>query len=96
MSKHTPGPWEYEGKTFDARHRFYPVTANARTGCLAAVDRKSKDDSEGEANAKLIAADQELLEALIAVDTLFGHLAKDSTQLVWLDKARAAIKKATE
>jgi hypothetical protein len=35
-----------------------------------------------------------MLDALIAVEALFGHLAKDSTQKIWLDKARAAIAQA--
>ena len=43
---------------------------------------------------RLHALNAELLEALRAVDVLFGHLAKDSTQKVWIDNARSAIAKA--
>ena len=42
----------------------------------------------------LHAINAELVEALRAVDVLFGHLAKDSTQKIWIDNARAAIAKA--
>lgn len=42
-----------------------------------------------------VAADyQELVRALRAVEALFGHLAKDSTQKDWLDKVHALIGKA--
>ena len=43
---------------------------------------------------RLHALNAELLEALRAVDVLFGHLARDSTQRIWLDNAHAAIAKA--
>ena len=43
---------------------------------------------------RLHALNAELLEALQAVDVLFGHLATDSTQRIWIDKARVAIAKA--
>lgn len=39
-------------------------------------------------------ARDELLKALQAVDVLFGHLATDSTQKIWIENARAAIAKA--
>lgn len=48
-----------------------------------------------EANARLIAAAPDLLEALQALTVLFSPLAKDSTTANWIDKARAAIAKAT-
>ncbi len=37
-----------------------------------------------------------LMRCLVAVETLFGHLAKDSTQRNWLDNARSAIERARE
>ena len=43
---------------------------------------------------RLSAINAELLEALQAVDVLFGHLATDSTQRIWIDNARSAIAKA--
>jgi len=43
---------------------------------------------------ELRAQRDELLAALRAVDVLFGHLAKDSTQKTWIDNARAAIANA--
>ena len=85
ISRFTPGPWEsrishYEREAFD-------VTA-VGVGALALV--------KSEANARLIACAPELLDCLRAVEVLFGHLAKDSTQKTWLDNASAVIAKATE
>lgn len=51
------------------------------------------DEAEAEIS-RLHALNAELLEALRAVDVLFGHLARDSTQRIWLDNARAALAKA--
>lgn len=45
--------------------------------------------------ARLLAAAPELLEALKALEALFSPAAKDSTTAAWIDKARAAIAKAT-
>ena len=67
--------------------------ANVPTPVYDGVD--AREARETRANARLIAAAPELLEALRAVDVLFGHLATDSTQRIWLDNARAAIAKAT-
>ena len=47
------------------------------------------------ADAHLIAAAPDLLEALIGINALFSHLSKDCTQYNAVDKARAAIAKAT-
>lgn len=84
-TKHTPGPWTYEpGDSMEC-------------GCIWAPARMVCDfiEDPNEADARLIAAAPDLLEALRAVDVLFGHLARDSTQRIWLDNARAAIAKAT-
>lgn len=43
---------------------------------------------------RLNALNAELLGALKAVDVLFGHLAKDSTQKIWIDNAHSVIAKA--
>ena len=62
MSKHTPGPWHIDpAAEYDAAE--YDI--NAKDSDIASVwqDNKS-DDQEAEANANLIAAAPELLEAL--------------------------------
>ena len=88
MSKHTPGPW----KARYAPDRAPPV----ETWCID----WSEDHEEiaeivhGEANARLIAAAPELLEALKAIvdeqDARQGYASVQS-----YDAARAAIAKAT-
>jgi hypothetical protein len=54
-----------------------------------------EEAAEALANARLIAAAPELLEALTALELLFAPCVSDSTQSDWIDKARAAIAKAT-
>lgn len=82
MSNHTPGPWS-AGHTFQ---KYHAVTcgdgrAVALTGTLF-----SADSAESIANAHLIAAAPELLEALIGLEQWVGGTA--------YDRARAAIAKA--
>lgn len=84
-TKHTPGPWHTAGDQ--------GVQIRSQRDQIAKV--WTMRGNEWKANARLIAAAPDLLEALRAVDVLFGHLARDSTQRIWLDNARAAIAKAT-
>jgi len=42
-----------------------------------------------------VAERDELLEALQAIEMLYAPLARDSTAATWIDKARAAIARAT-
>ena len=101
-AKHTPGPWAFSRSDNFGDARFYvaqqdgaPYTPNySDVATLIAETVSGERVSIQEANARLIAAAPELLEALRAVDVLFGHLARDSTQRIWLDNARAAIAKA--
>lgn len=89
MSKHTPGPWINLGNG--------DIVAQSENYCggekdIASVFLTSND--EDEANANLIAAAPELLEAL--KDMLDGH--EDACTGYGegaADKARAAIAKAT-
>ena len=89
--KHTPGPWE--SMPVDAGiHRFGIICANDPLGTsandIAAVWLRG-GQQKTEANARLIAAAPDLLEALQAV----VRVADRST--VEFDAARAAIAKAT-
>ena len=100
MSKHTPGPWKpywYGGATTvgHAQDNFQRI---------AEITHTSKSDSEITANAKLIAAAPDLLEACrILADYYKGHEATDDQAAKYagggvyhaLLAARAAIAKAT-
>jgi hypothetical protein len=57
MTKHTPGPWKYQRDSFGCKE-----IASA-TGPLATTDGLA-DDDEDAANARLIAAAPEMLDAL--------------------------------
>lgn len=71
MSKHTPGPWEFVPKlTASENHRGFFVRAEKATRngkwALAEVQPGDEDGMLGKANARLIAAAPDLLEALKA------------------------------
>lgn len=97
-NKHTPGPWRYEGAEVwaTAPMRFNLTTAG--TPMIATLCRH--EDAEGgfpvEANARLIAAAPELLEALTglvaAYEALGEAVGRDGS---WHSHALAAISKAT-
>lgn len=89
MSKHTPGPWHQhirmDGSSEVEAGRTFPVAST--TGCIGGT--------EGHANARLIAAAPELLEALQGtMRTMEMHHGKDCRCKECLS-ARAAIAKAT-
>lgn len=77
--QHTPGPWRFEESTKTVR----TVLQNY---WLVRLDSWDAGEVNHEANARLIAAAPDLLEAL--------ELALVATDGVWEDKARAAIAKA--
>ena len=90
MSKHTPGPWhleerEYAGVMWDA------IVRNHENDPVASVGMAGYTKATGQANARLIAAAPEMLEALKAtvvnVDTLRFTLPS-------IDRVLAAIAKA--
>ena len=85
-TKHTPGPWYHEGTP-------QPVIASEsdpKGRDIALV--RLWDGDEAEANAHLIAAAPEMLEALEAVVANCGHLNWEQEKA--LIDARAAIAKA--
>lgn len=92
MNKHTPGPW-----TNLPRHECIPICRQDEAGLSIGFVHSSSPEriAEGLANAKLIAAAPELLEALemameIGDQCSRGFLGKFQA------KARAAIAKATQ
>ena len=91
MSKHTPGPWEIE----EHYHFGYRWISGPEHSQLAQVVWCMEDEDrspECEANAHLIAAAPELLEAL--ENLLKVHEGEGGTQRHAGDMARAAIAKA--
>jgi citrate lyase beta subunit len=105
MSRHTPGPWflaeKVEGKhTVTNLRRIRSERERIEHGAVCEVYGIA-DGSEAHANARLIAAAPELLEALewcaetLAVFVADGSAAPESVIGKNLTTARAAIAKAT-
>lgn len=110
MSKHTPGPW-VSARDFDENGRRAKVTTIAVCcdfviGLPAAYEggnyRDGDPSGDPEADARLIAAAPDLLEALKALAGLYPSAEEmnDSdeysvTEIDWVEIARAAIAKAT-
>jgi hypothetical protein len=94
--KHTPGPWEADFET-------YPIMVRSQSETWPLVDELGNEEGragvfiantgDNKANARLIAAAPDLLDALMTVPQ--GLLWSDDDLWRWHDKARAAIAKAT-
>jgi hypothetical protein len=78
MNKHTPGPWVKEGA--------FVAAATGKTICKTI----GKCESTQSANARLIAAAPDLLDAVQAMVDAFG----DQDSLL-IDQCKAALAKAT-
>ena len=104
MSKHTPGPWEVvnnppneDGSTATSIYGSDQYVADVYCGYAGS---KNMPNAEAAANARLIAAAPELLEALDGMIQVYGgdrdwNGPKHSTELELIAMARAAIAKAT-
>ncbi|MGP5757726.1 hypothetical protein [Pseudomonas aeruginosa] len=98
MSKHTPGPWHVGGPN---KCTIYDKHGQRLANSFEGVMATQRTDSECEANARLIAAAPELLEALKGMLEVYGGqynddcLPKSSSELDLIQQARAAIAKAT-
>lgn len=89
-TKHTQGPWTV--KQWDNFPDQAVISDETNTRCLALID---KADEQDEANAALIAAAPDLLEALEkALADAEGAIRVDGMMLGWMDAARAALAKA--
>ena len=85
MNKHTPGPWEFDGYDVVRTQTLAPFT-------VAVVNLTSPQGNEIErANARLIAAAPDMLEALEGIAKPDGFISLDYEAL---HKALAAIRKA--
>lgn len=97
-NKHTPGPWAYRPLEFDdwgiVRAGDYVVAqARAGGGDVSLDEHRANKTDPYEANARLIAAAPDLLEALKEyVRDFGGNEDADSRRMV--EKANAAIAKA--
>lgn len=105
-NKHTPGPWYWKDGAIRAANRDFVLWPQNVMGalelnwadCLGACGKHSEDNAE--ANARLIAAAPELLEALQRMLLEFDFLIEegklpDIRNDVIFDHARTAIAKAT-
>ena len=96
MSKHTPGPWVVD----EANTNLVARLVDGVYEYVCAVEPSSfstreYNNEQEEADARLIAAAPELLEALQACEARLTHLAQNSVNVVAeLKQARAAIAKA--
>lgn len=95
MTKHTPGPWYADPSK---RVTGFAVTHDGEPNPLAIALRKPKNsyskgipDTKALANARLIAAAPELLEAL---ESFPGFLCGTESGDAWIEQIRAAIAKA--
>lgn len=96
--KHTKGEWFANNCTVTIPNRRNNDVI-ARCFCENTEDQVTQDILEMQANAKLIAAAPEILEALIMVkETMFNCNYEDMTQLYKdkYDKINKAINKATK
>ena len=71
MSKHTPGPWQTDQAEHDAPYQDIRIHAGKGSICCVWIDDAPLHDynAEQRANARLIAAAPELLEALKELDS---------------------------
>jgi hypothetical protein len=96
MSKHTPGPWRlnennnWKTNPFSVTVRKFGVHS---TTIANIPTRMTVPPQEQQANARLIAAAPDLLEALQTLPQ--GPLYTDDEINLWVEKASAAIDKAT-
>lgn len=105
MSNHTPGPWAVDA---DA----YPIMVYSESETWPLVDELGNEEGykgafiantgDNAANARLIAAAPELLDALHALESFYPsteemELSDDYSvsEIDWVELARAAIAKAT-
>ena len=96
MSKHTKGPWATDLPEHDAPYQNIKIKAGHQTVCTVWIDDAPCHDfnSEQIANARLIAAAPELLEALASIAWI--AVGEGDVCKIIAKRARAAIAKATK
>lgn len=98
MSKHTPGPWTTDEQEHDAPYQNIKIKAGShRTVCTIWIDDAPVRDFNAEqtANASLIAAAPDLLDALKTAKWMLERDYIDDQKMRVIEKCDAAIAKAT-
>ena len=90
-TQHTPGPWVISPDSITTVMEVGPLKRFIAHATDLSVKCSSKEYDERDANARLIAAAPELYELLI--EAMDGT--KGSHTVMWQEKRRAAIAKAT-
>lgn len=95
MNKHTPGPWTAIATGWATNpHAVWVKKKGVHSVAVANLpDRATISEAEREANARLISAAPDLLDALQTMPQ--GLSSTDEEWWAWIDKARTAIDKAT-
>lgn len=88
---HTPGPWQCVGPNEEATHIVAMPDDATKLGTPIAWAVAQHERGEGPANARLIAAAPDLLEALKAAVSQFDKLPFESE---WIKQAKESISKA--
>jgi len=97
MSKHTPGPWHFRVDPIHQGQYFIRVQSYGFAPLATVRGDKRSTLKDSEANARLIAAAPDLLEALkMAVSALerSDYIQMDGDSFDVVDEARAVIAKA--
>jgi hypothetical protein len=103
MTQHTPGPWKMDAMRDGAGHNMITVDQDIKgpyREICRSYDIEPDDLEETKANARLIAAAPEMLDALKAMREAlllwkeFAPLAWDTADVIAIDKANKAINKA--
>lgn len=92
MNKHTPGPWTHKADMRFSHHtkEHYLAGWNIYHGSIEIVGCEGiRDGTEDAANARLIAAAPELLDALKGVLTAHGEQLHDAFDAAWKAIAKA-------
>jgi hypothetical protein len=87
MNKHTPGPWQY---AFEGGTAAFIMEGDGTTVAKISTTENSTAHRNLPANARLIAAAPDLLEALKFAQSIIGHPDDAGSQMI-----AAAIAKAT-
>jgi hypothetical protein len=91
-SKHTPGPWHVEDTNGAKLHCVVVSNHKGANGSWVIIGQIGGPDKK--ANARLIAATPELLEALSDLVTLIDNVAPAYSKIGAVVSARAALAKA--
>jgi hypothetical protein len=96
-TKHTPGPWLLKKEENDDRGYWYrPIEAGDSLRVMVYTDGCTVDADEAEANAKLISAAPEMLEALIQINGAQAWISDHKVKSLWDKYVVPAIQQATQ